>query len=288
MKPSHDYMYATANEEIEETRLAGLNALHNPYTLKFLHPFLSGRRKILEVGCGAGYLAAEVLRIADIGAEYTGVDRDPAQVNLCNKSLNQFSNARVMQLDIVTEFEKLKSEGPFDLIYCRWVLVHLPSSVRINVIRNLLSLLSNNGVFLCDECDNRSVKFKSIRDKDAATALYSKATQLWSTISKGLMKLLGNDLEYAPEKIKMDLLTAGKGRGEVNVEGQYQIVLRQRDQKKLITDGYRSSHKIVSQVCEKPFEEIIAVFDKCIEDESIVVEFLTENVVTYRVLPKKP
>ena len=283
MKSHTDYMYTTAKEGVEEKRLAGLNVLHNPHTLKFLFPLLSGRKKILEVGCGSGNLAAEVLSVADEKTAYTGIDRDPAQVEHTKKLLKQFPNARVIQLDVVTEFEKLKNEGPFDLIYCRWLLVHLPSSIRREIIKNFLGLLSDVGVFLCDECDNRSVRFKPIQLDSVVSAPYEEATKLWSTISKGLMQLLGNDLEYTPEKIEKDLLTASNGKGEVKIEGQYQVVMRGKDQKRLITDGYRSSSKVVSQVCSKPFEEIISLFDKCVEDESIEIEFLTENVATYRI-----
>lgn len=281
MKSHTPYMHTTAKEEVEEKRLLGLNTLHNPHTLKFLLPLLSGRKKILEVGCGSERLAAEVLSVIDKKAEFTAVDRDSGQVEHSKRSLSPFPNARVIKLDVATEWEKLKKEGPFDLIYCRWLLVHLPSSIRMETIKNLLGLLSESGVFLCDECDNRSVRFKPIQFSSIVSAPYEEATKSWLTISKGLMQLLGNDLEYTPEKIGKDLVAASAGKGEVKIEGQYQVVLRGKDQKRLLTDGYRSSSRVVSQVCSKSFEEIILPFDKCVEDESIEVEFLTENVVTY-------
>lgn len=285
MHSSNSYMYSTAKEDVEEKRLAGLNELHNPYTLKFLFPLLKGRKKILEIGCGSGRLAADVLSVADEKTEFTAVDRDLGQVELAKRSLRLFSNARVMQLDIISDFEKLKKEGPFDLIYCRWLLVHLPSSIRVEIIKKFIELLSDIGVFLCDECDNRSVSFKPIKTDSIVSAPYEEATKLWSVISKGLMQLLGNDLEYTPEKIAKDFTeAAGKEKGgEVKVEGQYQVVMDKKDQKKLLTDGYRSSSKVVVQICDKPFEEIIAPFDKCVADDFVKIEFLTENIVTYRV-----
>ncbi len=276
------YMYSTAKDELEEKRLAGLNILYNPSTIRFLSPFLTGKKKILELGCGSGTLAAEVLSLADNQVEYLGIDRDPAQVQHSIKALKRFPNSHVVQIDIVNDFETLRKQAPFDLIYCRWLLVHLPSKKRVEVIKNILGLLSKNGVFLCDECDNRNVRFKPIESASVVRAPYQEATRLWSIISKGLMQVLGNDLEYTSEKIQEDFLLASDGIGEVKVEGQYHVILRGKSEKKLLTDGYRSSSELVSQVCNKPFEEIIEAFDKCVENESIEIEFLTENVVTYR------
>lgn len=281
-KETSEYMYNTAAENVEARRLAGLNKLHNPHTLRYLFPLLSGRKKILELGCGSGHLAAELLEKADDLINYIGIDRDPAQVKHTKKALQNHPKAEVIQLDIVTELEKLKSRGPFDLIYCRWLLVHIPTDIRLEIIRKILELLSPTGVFLCDECDNRSVKFKPIDPDVPSIAPYEQATQLWSQISLGLMGLLHNDLELTPEKIKNDFKIASGDKGEVRIEGQYQVIMRGKNEKRLITDGYRSSAAIVSKACGKIFDELIAPFDLCVEDDNIEAEFLTEHVVTYR------
>lgn len=276
-----DYMYSSAAEEVEARRLASLNQLHNPHTLRYLSPLLSGRAKILELGCGSGQLAADLLEKAESTAYYLGVDRDPAQVHHSKELLQQYPNAEISQLDLLTELEKLKGKAPFDLIYCRWLLVHLPCTMRLEVIKNILKLLSKNGIFLVDECDNRDVRFKPIGSNSIPIAPYEQATKLWSEISLGLMQLLKNDLELAPEKIKHDFASASEGKGEIKIEGQYQVVLRGRDQKRLITDGYRSSASLVSKACTKAFAELVAPFDACVDDDQIEIEFLTQNVISY-------
>lgn len=276
--PSNEYMYTTAAEELEARRLQGLNDLHNPHTLKFLQRYLPGRKKILELGCGSGQLAAEVMKHADSNSHFIGIDRDPAQVQHCTNILkNNSSRVEVIKLDIVTELQQLREKGPFDLIYCRWVLVHLSNAIRIEVLRNIFSLLAENGVFLCDECDNRTVECKPI-EPNKTTAPYREANKLWSELSHALMRLLKNDLELTPEKIQAAFLEASNNKGKVCVDGQYQVTFRGKEQKRLLTD---SSKAPLIKIYGQEGESMIAIFDRCAADDNIEINFLTENVVSY-------
>ena len=284
-KNNIEYMYSTAANKIEAKRLAGLNILHNPYTLSYLRPYLTGGKSILELGCGSGHLALDVMKLVDSSTRYLGVDRDAAQVNNSSQLLKAYSNAEVMQLDVLEEFNRLKERGPFDVIYCRWLLVHVPNAMRVEFLKNVLGLLSETGVFLCDECDNRTVQFRQVVQGDTATP-YEKATRIWSDLSLALMGFLKNDLELTPEKITQSLLEASnEKRVDIKVEGQYQIILRGSQQKRLITDGYRSSSDIIFKVYGKPIEDFIDSFDVCVLDDNIECTFLTQNVVTCKLSP---
>jgi SAM-dependent methyltransferase len=276
----HEYMYTTAAEDVEAKRLAGHNMLHNPHTLQFLKPYIHGRKVILEIGCGSGQLAADVMSLADETAKFVGVDRDLAQIKRSSIALKEFEGrSKLVQLDLLSEFDLLRKMGPFDLIYCRWVLVHFPKDQLVNFLKNIIGLLAEGAVFLCDECDNRSVVFKP-NNSGKTTAPYLEATELWSVLSLALMDDLKNDLELTAEKIIAKLQQAGGDSGNVRVEGQYQVTLRGKEQKKLIADGYRSSAAFFKSI-GKPINEFIGVIDACVDDDSIEVPFLTENVVTF-------
>lgn len=283
LSTENEYMYSSASEEVEAKRLQGLNDIHNPHTLSYLKPYLRSGIKILELGCGSGYLAAEVMDLVDSSIYFVGVDRDIAQINNTQRLLKKHQkNSELLSLDLITELDKLKEKGPFDLIYCRWVLVHLPNEVRENVLRNVIKLLAKNGIFICEECDNRSVEFQPNGEKDP-TAPYEQASELWSALSLTLMKMLKNDLEFTPDKISRLLSIASNGNNKnIKIEGQYQLTLKGFHQKRLITDGYRSSASILSKAYGKPIEPIIEIFDQCAKDDGLDAPFLTQNLVSYR------
>ena len=157
--------------------------------------------------------------------------------------------------------------------------MHLPKDQLVNFLRNIIGMLTEDGVFFCDECDNRSVEFKP-NNNHAPIAPYKEATKMWSVLSLALINVLKNDLELTAEKIKIMLQEASEAIGHVCIEGQYQVTLHGKDQKKLITDGYRSSKAFFASI-GKPIEGFIDTFDACIADDCIDVPFLTESVATF-------
>lgn len=275
------YMYASATEGIEAKRLDELNKLHNPHTLKFIQRHLSDKKSLLELGCGSGQLASEIIKLADTSTQFLGIDSDPAQVKRSQKLLLQFEHrVKIIQLNIMTELDQLAKLGPFDLIYCRWVLVHLPKDKLVNVLKKIMNLLTNNGIFICEECDNRTVEFKPAANR-IPKASYQKATKIWLKLSQFLMANLKNDLELTSDKLKNLLFSAGNGKGEIRIESQYQVILQGMKQKKLIPDGYRSSKDFFTSI-NKPIEQFIGIFDACVADDAIEVPFLTQKVVSYQ------
>jgi SAM-dependent methyltransferase len=272
------YMYGSASLDIETARLIRLNKLHNPHTMKNLAPFISGRKKILEIGCGTGLLAAEVLAIAEKDVEFVAVDKDPYQVNTIKKNLSEHKNATIMELDLTGDIAALNDIAPFDLIYCRWVLVHFPEETRINILKTLLSLLAPKGIFICDECDNRTVTYRSI---GSSTSDYNLATKMWGEISIALMKEYGTDYRLSPEKLSKQIMAAADNNGSVKLLGTYQIVFTSQRDKMLISDGFRSSAAAILASMGKDVEEVVKPFDDCAKDNMIEVDFLTENVIAY-------
>ncbi len=275
------YMYTTAAKEVEANRLKGLNALHNPHTSSYIKRYLP-RQKILELGCGSGLLAVDVLANCPPTTTYLGVDKDPGQVAWSQKNLHSFPKAEILQLDFLENFSLLKSKGPFDLIYCRWVLVHLPKEKLVTVLKNIIDLLAPGGIFLCDECDNREVKFQP-KNGRFSNSQYQKATEDWLSLSQSLMKTLGNDLELTSQKIADLLSEATQGRGEIKIEGQYQVNFETYDHKRFITDGYRSAAEFIKKASGKDVEiDIIPTSDQCAKDDNIEVKFLQESVISYK------
>ncbi|MDO8955089.1 MAG: methyltransferase domain-containing protein [Gammaproteobacteria bacterium] len=277
---ANQYMYSTAAEAVEARRLKGLNKLHNPHSLSYLKPYLSSSKSILEFGCGSGYLAADVLSYVNDDTHFIGIDRDPGQVALSAKAVASFSNAKILQLDVLTEFDRIKQLGPFDLIYCRWVLVHLPNPMQF--VQKMLGLLSDKGVFVCEECDNRTVEYRPIVTNQLTPTYAKEATKIWSEISKALMAKLNIDLELTSEKMVKLFSQASNGKGDIKVEGQYQIIFHGSEEKRLINDGYHSMAATIHKAYGKALADFMAPFEASMNDDNIEAAFLTENVVSYR------
>ncbi len=285
------YMYDTSANTVEEVRLAGLNSLHNPHTLSYLKPYFHNKNnlRVLEIACGGGYLAENVLDSHSRNiSSFTGIDIDPAQVKLATHRLSKYHTVNIAKLDVLTELEQL--EGPFDIIYCRWLLVHLPKDKIEEVLSAIFKLLSpENGVFLCDECDNRKVSFIN-RTEHRAPPQASIATKSWKNISKALMTHFGNDLELTPEKIGSYFDRAASRfhmSGKTTLEGQYQVTLETKEQKNLITLGYESSKEPLIQSLQAfnnkvDFLELMKPFYACREDEDIQIKFLLETVMSFQ------
>ena len=146
-------MYDSSENPLEESRLDVLNLLINHRSLHLLKKFIDKKTpdiRILEIGCGSGQLGSELCHYlinSVVKYSYLGIDRDPQQIELTNKKLQNIKNAKALELDIITEFSKIQEHGTFNLIFCRWVLVHLKTSDRQKTIANsLLQLEISKGL----------------------------------------------------------------------------------------------------------------------------------------------
>lgn len=279
---TNTYMYGPASLDVEKNRLYRLNELYNPKTMYFLTPYISGSTKILEVGCGTGLLATEVLKLADAETSLVAVDRDPYQIETTKKNLSAYINQSTIMLDLTDRIDSLKNTGPFDLIYCRWFLVHFPEPTRVHILQKLFTVLSPTGTFICDECDNSSVKYVSTGSSTSDCGL---ATQRWHQISSELMKKYGTDYQLTPDKLTDQMLKASDGVGKVELLGNYQLTFKSERDKSLISDGFRSSETFLFESMGQSIEELIAPFDDCARDEHVEAQFLRQYVVSFSPTP---
>jgi ubiquinone/menaquinone biosynthesis C-methylase UbiE len=103
--------------------------LRNGHEMRFLAeliPFESFRgKRVLELGCGVGYDAVELLRH---GAIYTGIDITPENIDRCKSHAALYGySPKVLQGDA----ERLSfADNSFDIVFSNGVLHHTPDIMK--------------------------------------------------------------------------------------------------------------------------------------------------------------
>lgn len=78
-------------------------------------------KKVLEIGCGAGY---DAYMFCKNGAEYTGIDLVPENIVLTKKHLSFYGYSPLI---LEADAEKMGFKEQFDLVYSFGVLHHIPN-----------------------------------------------------------------------------------------------------------------------------------------------------------------
>ena len=111
---------------------------------------------VLDAGCGSG---AHSFRFAARGFETTGFDVSKGMLEIARKK------ARDLNLDVEFKhgdlIEGTGLEGPFDMIHCRGVLMHI--SQWRKVAQNLAGRLHQGGSLVIIENNHRSVEMRMVR-----------------------------------------------------------------------------------------------------------------------------
>jgi ubiquinone/menaquinone biosynthesis C-methylase UbiE len=102
-----------------------LISLHSPLTERLFRTRrfdLAGRRRMLDVGSGAGQLARHLIKYGDPGAELTCMDLSPEMLRRARKRLH---GNRIRYLAADLSHLPLADES-FDCVTCGYVVEHLP------------------------------------------------------------------------------------------------------------------------------------------------------------------
>lgn len=154
------YIHGTSMPE--RSRLATLNELSNGDFVRFLE--LSGTDHVLEVGSGLGILTSEVAARVPDGIVF-GLERSEEQLEFALQQLDLVSGDMLPHLQFVQgdAHELPFSDASFDVVYCRYVLEHVASPLR--VLQEMHRVLRPGGKVFLQEGNIYAVQF----DPDCAT-----------------------------------------------------------------------------------------------------------------------
>lgn len=160
-KQTNIYVHGS-DDQREIRRLELFNDIYGPKTHQVLSSYVNPGMKVLELGVGLGIDGAWFAEKVGCDGVYVGLDRDPAQVARSQQRMAGIAQAHIVQTDLYhlaesEVFQQEKPENGFDLIFCRWVLSHIPVSHLPKLIEEITGLLAVGGIFICEEADFRTM-----------------------------------------------------------------------------------------------------------------------------------
>lgn len=141
------YVLATGNEG--SARLELLDEVYSPATERFcVASGLGAGWRVADVGCGTGRVSSWFAEHVGPTGHVTGIDAGPDQVALAH------ARAAALGLDNLTFVEGSAYEpglphGQFDLVFCRFLLIHLRRPA--DALAQMLALLRPGGILIAQE-----------------------------------------------------------------------------------------------------------------------------------------
>ncbi len=147
-----DKNYALSVGMSDLERMTMLSEIYMPYCAEFLIDHgLKRDLNIADIGCGPGKISLWLSQQVGTTGKVLAIDNSDSQLNILEKKIldNNISNIMTLNHDIY-QIEQIKER--FDLIFCRFLFVHLVEPLKI--IEKLYNLLNPGGHLILAELDN--------------------------------------------------------------------------------------------------------------------------------------
>jgi SAM-dependent methyltransferase len=142
--------YALATGEAAAYRLRILHALYAPGSRRvLLDAGLRRGMRVADLGCGVGLVTAVLAELVGPEGQVVGLDASAAQLGQARERMPLGgTNVRFVEASAT---DTGLSPASFDLVYCRFLLLHLPEPER--ALREMWTLLKPNGILVCEDSD---------------------------------------------------------------------------------------------------------------------------------------
>lgn len=198
-KDQYNLMVGSAGAE----RLNLLNYFCNPFTFRLLNQLgnLSGKN-VLDLACGTGIITCELAKRVGHSGKVIAVDASPEQLMIAKQNAQNHDLKNIQFVELAAQ-NLAELTQQFDLIYCRFLLVHLQDPFA--VVKAMASKLKPKGILFCEEPTN-----------DAASFCYP-ASEIFERYRHAIImqhKLLNPDITYGLQlprvfsQLGLKLLTA--------------------------------------------------------------------------------
>jgi SAM-dependent methyltransferase len=126
--------------------------------------------RVADVGCGVGLVTVLLAELVGPEGHVVGIDASAAQLAQAREHLPPgATNVRFIEASAT---DTGLPPGSFDLVYCRFLLIHLPEPER--ALREMGALLKPNGILVCEDGDLTSAGSEPPSALDAFADLWCR------------------------------------------------------------------------------------------------------------------
>src|SRR6516225_10236005 len=144
------WKYALATGEAADYRLGILHELYGPGTRRvLLECGVRGGMRVADLGCGVGMVTALLAKVVGPAGQVVGIDSSGAQLAQARRRSN--GGGTNIRFVVASATDTGLPPGSFDLVYCRFLLIHLPEPER--ALREMFALLRPDGILVCEDGD---------------------------------------------------------------------------------------------------------------------------------------
>ena len=163
--------YPLATGEAAANRLRVLHALYGPGSRRvLLDAGLRRGMRVADLGCGVGMVTALLAELVGPEGHVVGIDASAAQLAQARERVPPGStNIRFVEASAT---DTGLPPASFDLVYCRFLLIHLPEPEK--ALREMQALLKPNGILVCEEPDVTSAGSEPPSALDAFADLWGR------------------------------------------------------------------------------------------------------------------
>jgi ubiquinone/menaquinone biosynthesis C-methylase UbiE len=208
------YMCAVGDED--EERLNIQCRLCNPFTERFRAtnlPDLTGKT-VLDIGCGTGILMAYWAEQVGTTGKVIAIDVSVEQLENAKRTTKQLGHKNIEFIELnVADLNQLSEK--FDLIYCRFVLMHLKNQETL--LQTMYNQLKIGGYLFCEETMSYEAFFSDPK---------SSAFDAWKALILKIPEAYGVDF-YVGKRLKSLFLKIGLHN--INHEICQPIITREED-----------------------------------------------------------
>jgi len=158
------------------------------------HQILADKNRILDVGCGYGYLSY-FLHYKNENREILGVDYDEEKINIANNGFDHTDKLNFKTVDVTSyQFEN------YDAIIFNDVLHYFSKEKQLQVLENCAKVLNNGGIILIRD---GVTDFKERHSKTKLTELFSTKLLSFNKKEEAFHFFSSNDIKTFSKKYNL-------------------------------------------------------------------------------------
>jgi len=247
--------YVLATGQAAANRLRILHDVYGPGARRVLiDAGIKPGMRVADLGCGVGMTTALLAELVGSTGEVVGVDLSAAQLAQAQELMpSEFSNVKFVEASAT---DTGLPYGSFDLVYSRFLLIHLVEPVA--ALREMHRLLKPGGILVCEDGDLTTAGSEPTTALNMFADLFGRLGPKW-----GVDYTLGRRLFQ---------LVSAENFSDVEITYNQPVVAR-GEQKRLaelsVTEA-GPSFVNAGLITEQALEQTLAEMLRAAEDESVL------------------